>query len=176
MRIDQLKTEIELDCRYHPFPLHPETPDEGMSLEELFGGRLDVPAAMARLREVAESLGLAFGERSHTFNSRKAQELGLWAADQGRFADWEQATYRAYFDEGINIGATDELLKVVEGLGWNRSEAEMALANRTYAPRVDAEWDKAVSSGVRAVPTFRCEGREQIGFCSLEELLRLVKG
>lgn len=176
MRIDQLRQEFELDCQYHPFPLHPETPEEGMRLDTLFGGRVDIPAAMQQMGKVADSLDLPFGERTHTYNSRKAQELGLWATKLGKFRDFENAVYRAYFVDGTNIGDTADLLWVVGTLGLNVPEAEMMLKNHCFSDRVDAEWDHAVSSGVRAVPTLRCEERELVGFQSLDACRRLISG
>ena len=62
------------------FPLHPETPAEGQSLEDLFAGRgFDIEAMNARLEGLAEAEGLAYSRRTHTYNSRLAQELGAWA-------------------------------------------------------------------------------------------------
>lgn len=176
MRIDQLQREFELDCQYHPFPLHPDTPQGGMSLDELFGGRLDIPAAMTQLLQVAGSLELPFGERSHTYNSRNAQELGLWVAERGQFKNYEDAVYRAYFVDGVNISQSYELLKIIGSIGLDTAEASQALAEQSYAAAVDGEWDRAVSSGIRAVPSLRCEGRELVGFQSIEACRELIRG
>lgn len=139
-----------------------------MSLEELFGGRLDIPAAMEQMRQAADSLGLPFGKRSHTYNSRNAQELGLWAAELGQFKSYECAVYRAYFVDGVNIGQTDNLLQIATNIGLDPGAAKEILDNHLYAAEIDKEWDQAVSAGVRAIPTLRCEGRELVGFQSLE--------
>lgn len=176
MRIDQLCGEFELDCRYHPFPLHPETPEAGMSLEELFGGRLDIPAAMEQMRQTADSLGLPFGKRSHTYNSRNAQELGIWATEQNAFKAYEEATYHAYFVDDINISQPDELIKIVTNLGLDASEARQVLQEHKYSAAIDREWDQAVAAGIRAVPTLRCEGSELVGFQSLEACRKLIAG
>ena len=62
------------------FPLHPETPAEGISIEELFAGRdIDVDAMYRRMKSLMDAEGLPYGRRSHTYNSRLAQELGSWA-------------------------------------------------------------------------------------------------
>ena len=50
MRTDKLREEFDLDIRFSVFPLHPETPDEGQSLEELFAGSYDIEAMMQRCR------------------------------------------------------------------------------------------------------------------------------
>jgi predicted DsbA family dithiol-disulfide isomerase len=66
-----------LDTRLTQFPLHPETPPEGMALAELFAGREDQLAqAHARLAALMAEAGLPFAERSHTYNRRRARDLG----------------------------------------------------------------------------------------------------
>lgn len=176
MRIDQLQQEFELECRYHPFPLHPETPPEGVSLEQLFGGRLDIPAALAQLAQVADSLGLPFGSRSHTYNSRNAQELGLWAAQQGRFKPYLDAVYHAYFVEGLNIAREEELLRISAAAGLDAIAARPILQQRSYAAALDHAWQQARAAGIGAVPTLRCGGRELVGFQTLEACRQLVTG
>ena len=48
-----------MGIRWIAFPLHPETPEEGISLEELFKGRgIDLPAYLGRLQNLAVELGL----------------------------------------------------------------------------------------------------------------------
>ena len=56
MRVDQLKKDYEIQAQWTAFPLHPDTPEEGLTLEQLFAGRgIDIPRAMARLKQVAEA-------------------------------------------------------------------------------------------------------------------------
>jgi len=147
-----------------------------MSLEQLFGGRLDVPAALDQLTQVAETLNLPFGRRSHTYNSRNAQELGLWVNQQGAFTTYLDAIYRAYFVEGINIAQPEELLRIIRTLDLDLDEAQKTLQEHRQATAVDQEWALAVSAGIRAVPTLICEGRELVGFQSLEACRQLING
>ena len=176
MRIAKLQQEFALDCQYRPFPLHPETPDEGVTLDELFGGRMNVAAALARMQQVAATLGLPFGDRSRTFNSRKAQELGLWVAHQGAFAVWLDEVYRAYFVEGVNLGQTADLLKIVARTGLDSHEAAQGLEEQRHAAELDQLWQQALTEGIRAVPTLRCEGRELVGFQDLTACRQLIRG
>jgi len=58
------------------FPLHPDIPEGGLALADLFkGAQIDINKVQARLKEVAADLGLPLGERSRTYNTRLAQEL-----------------------------------------------------------------------------------------------------
>ena len=61
------------------FPLHPNTPPEGRAIAELFRGRnVDLAAMNQRMRDEMSAEGLPYGKRTHTYNSRLAQELGSW--------------------------------------------------------------------------------------------------
>ena len=83
-RVEKLQNEFDLDIQWTAFPLHPETPKEGMTLEELFAGRpINVKQVLDNLTRTAAELGLAFGKREKTYNSRMAQELGKLAEQQG---------------------------------------------------------------------------------------------
>ena len=65
------------------FPLHPETPQDGLALEDLFEGRgYDLNAMYMQMKARMDAEGLAYGQRSHTYNSRLAQELAKWADTQ----------------------------------------------------------------------------------------------
>jgi predicted DsbA family dithiol-disulfide isomerase len=88
VRTDRLRKDYEIDIRWRVFPLHPETPPEGLSLEKLFRGRsVDIPRQMLRLKKAARELGLPWSDREMTYNSRLAQELGKWAEQEGRGDD-----------------------------------------------------------------------------------------
>ena len=77
MRTDKLREEFDLNIRWSVFPLHPETPEDGGDLHDLFAGRMDVDAVLRHLYQLAEELGLPIGKRTNTYNSRRAQELGI---------------------------------------------------------------------------------------------------
>ena len=56
MRIDKLRAEWDIDVRFVHFPLHPKTPPEGLTLEQLFAGRgIDIPAAQVRMKGLMDA-------------------------------------------------------------------------------------------------------------------------
>jgi len=160
--------------KWTAFPLHPETPEEGLSLAQLFGGRIrDLDAAQKRLKQVAQDLGLPLSDRSMTYNSRLAQELGKWAETQGKGDAFHEAVFRAYFVDCINIGKIDELVKLTKSLGLPEQEVRFALEQRTYKEAVDADWARSREKGVSVVPTFMMDDRAVEGAQSYEVLERL---
>ena len=49
MRIEEIKDRFQVKVQWKAFPLHPETPEQGLTLKELFAGRdLDVQSVVAR--------------------------------------------------------------------------------------------------------------------------------
>src|SRR6185295_1659871 len=75
-RVEKLRRKFDIEVQWRFFPLHPNTPTEGLALKELFAGRIaNFEAAQAHLKTLMEAEGLQFNERSYTYNSRLAQEL-----------------------------------------------------------------------------------------------------
>jgi len=157
------------------FPLHPETPAAGLSLEELFRSTPEKVAAMvAGLRRTAESMGLPFGARTNTYNSRLAQELGIWADDQGRGQQYHHAAFRAYFGNGRNLARVEVLVDLARQAGLSASDASRILAERIYRRRVDQDWNLARELAITAVPTFLAGERRLVGAAGYNALVGLV--
>lgn len=129
----------------------------------------------ARLLQVAASEGLPLTERSRTYNSRLAQELGKWAEEQGHGNEFHQAVYRAFFVAGVNIALVDELVRIATAVGLPADEARTVLEERSYAAAVDADWQRARDLGITAVPTHLCEDRRLTGFAAYEDFVRLIE-
>ena len=157
------------------FPLHPDTPAEGLSLEDLFRGRnVDVQAAHKRLQALMDAEGLPYRSRTHTYNSRLAQEMAKWADTKPGGDAVHDALFRAYFVDGRNIGDSAVLVDVARSLGLPTSEAAAALRERRYRKDVDADWAKSREYGVTGVPTFVSGGRGVVGAQPYEALVQLV--
>jgi len=158
------------------FPLHPDTPQDGRSLEEMFAGRgYDIPKMQAQMRARMAAEGLPYGERKMTYNSRLAQELGKWADTQPGGEAIHDALFKAYFVDGLNIGDAGELVKIAASVGLPEDQARKVIETRSYKAAIDADWDKSRSYGVTGVPTFVAGGRGVVGaqpYEALEDLIR----
>ena len=128
MRVEKLKREYDVEIALVHFPLHPETPVEGRSVEEMYRGRnLDPDAMWRQMKARMDAEGLPYGKRTHTYNSRLAQELGKWAdTHPGGWAIHDRI-FRAYFVDGRNIGDPEVLLDIVRDLGRDEAEARRML-------------------------------------------------
>jgi len=135
-----------------------------MTVEELFKGRpVDIGQIMDRLKKMADEVGLPFGERKRSYNSRLAQELGKWAESKGKGDDFHNAIFRAYFAEGENIGKIAVLAAISESLNLPQEEAQSVLESRVFKDRVDKDWTLAREIGVTAVPTLLLDQKALVG-------------
>jgi predicted DsbA family dithiol-disulfide isomerase len=176
VRIDQLKKNYDVKVRWAAFPLHPETPDDGLTLEKLFAGQpIDIKKVSVRVRQVADVLGLPLGERKKTYNSRLAQELAKWAESEGKGDPFHEAVFRAYFVDGKNIGRVDELVPLAESVGLPGKKARLVLELRTFKEAVESDWSRSHALGITGVPTFVVGQQTTVGFQPYEELGQFLK-
>jgi predicted DsbA family dithiol-disulfide isomerase len=176
VRIERLRTEHNVKIEWVHFPLHPETPGEGRSLAELFAGRgVDRTAMHAQMKARMDAEGLPYGERTMTYNSRLAQELGKWADTQPGGEAIHDAMFRAYFVEARNIGDPAVLLEIVDKLGLSSEDAREVIEKRTFKDAVDQDWALSRQLGVTGVPTFVAGGYGVVGAQPYETLERLVE-
>lgn len=147
-----------------------------MALSEMFAGREAMIAAMqTRLAQVAAIEGLPLVLRTHTYNSRRAQELGKWAESQGVGDLYHQAVYHAYFVSGINIAIVDELVAIAQSIGLPADEARKVIETGRFAAAVDADWQLSRQLRITAVPTHLYDGRRLAGFGSYEDFEQLLQ-
>ena len=164
-----------MSIKWVQFPLHPETPQEGLSLEELFAAsNLDIPAIQGHLRELMRLEGLPYGNRTHTYNSRIAQELSKWAERFPESSMLNQKIFEAYFANGQNLADQNLLIQLAGETGLSTKEAAEVLKNRVYKEAVDIDWMRSRQIGISGVPTFVIGQYGISGAQSYEMLERFV--
>ena len=176
MRIEKLKAEHNVKVEWVHFPLHPDTPAEGRSLADLFAGRnVDRKAMHAQMKARMDAEGLPYGERTMTYNSRLAQELGKWADTQPGGEAIHDALFRAYFVEARDISRSAVLLDIAQHVGLSADGAREVLEKRTFNDAVEADWKLSRRYGVTGVPTFVVGRYGVVGAQPYEALEQLVR-
>ncbi len=171
-----MQKEYDIETKWVAFPLHPDTPEEGLLLEELYSRRgVDINQVKSRLEKAAGELGLPLGERKKTYNSRLAQELAKWTESKGKGDSFHNAVFRAYFVDGKNIGKVDELAGLAKSVDLPEKEARSVLESRSFRAAVDADWSRCSALGVTAVPTFVINSQAVVGAQPYESLEQFVK-
>jgi len=175
VRVEKLKAAFAIETKLVHFPLHPDTPLEGRSMAEFYAGRgIDPEAAYQRMKTLMDAEGLPYGRRTHTYNSRLAQELGKWADTQPGGEAIHDKLYRAYFVEGRNIGDIGLLVEIAASVGLPAEEARAVLEQRRFSEEVDADWEKSHRYGVTGVPTFVADRHGVVGAQPYEVLEQLA--
>jgi predicted DsbA family dithiol-disulfide isomerase len=84
--------------------------------------------------------------------SRLAHEAALFAATQGLFDAMNTALFRAFFEEGRDIGDLAELVKIGASIGLNPAELRQALDDGFHRKRVLADEEMAMKLSISGVP------------------------
>lgn len=171
MRIDELKKNFWVEIRWRAFPLHPEIPPQGVSLEDYFAGRdYHIAPMLERLKKAAIDLGLPLEKREKIYNSRLAQELGKWAETRGKGDEFHNAVFHSYYAEGKNIAETEILASLAVSAGLDGKAAREVLETRSFKQAVDDDWALSRQWGITAVPTFVIDKDMVVGAQSYETL------
>jgi len=158
-----------------------------MELSELFAGREAELASMrSRLETLMDEEELPYGDRTRTANSRRAQELALWAEARPKpdrhppdpahpIHPIHDALFRAYFVDGRNLAEPDVLMEVAESVALPGDEARQAIEERPFREEVDRHWARSRQLGLPGVPAFVAGRRYAVGAQPYEVLEDLVR-
>ena len=175
MRAERIRETFDVEIKWTHFPLHPDTPRDGMTLQDLFAGRpIDIAAAQSRLQGVMQREGLPFRERTMTYNSRLAQELGTWADEISPSSSIHKLLYQAYFVHDQNLADTAVLVDIAVQAGLPENDARDVLDSRRYQARHDADWQRSRELGVTGVPTYLAQDQRAVGAQAYDVLAQLV--
>jgi predicted DsbA family dithiol-disulfide isomerase len=84
--------------------------------------------------------------------SRRAHEAAKWAATHDRLNEFHLAIFRAFFQEGRDIGRLEELLKPAADQGLDPEALKRSLENHEFTLQVVADKEDVMNIGVRALP------------------------
>jgi len=153
---------------WHPFQLNPDMPREGMDrreyLEAKFGGQEGAVQAYLPVVEKAKEAGLDinFEGIARTPNTLDAHRMIHWAGIEDRQMAMAVALFKAYFEDGRDIGDRDVLADLADGL-----EMDAAVVRRLLDSDADEEAilerDKQFREmGITSVPTFIVNGEHAV--------------
>lgn len=103
---------------------------------------------------LADRLGMTLRLPPVQPRSRRAHAATRWARSQNRFDAFHEAVFRAFFEDGQDIGDVDVLVRLADGLGLDGGALRGALLAERYEPVVLAEEERAGHLGLRGVPAF----------------------
>ncbi len=106
--------------------------------------------------------------------TRLAHAAAKWAADHGRFAAFNRALFKGFFQDGCDIGKLEIIKKLAEKAGLDPHDLESGKQLEFYVQKVVHDEEMARTSDVRAVPAYVSNGKVlAAGVQSVAQLHRL---
>jgi predicted DsbA family dithiol-disulfide isomerase len=172
-RLIRLAEQVDLAITWKGVEIHPDTPPDGMPLEDL-GYPPDLwDRMMMHLGNLAAEEGIRLAERRFTTNSHRALLLAEAARDRGpdTFVAVHEGLFHAFFTQGLNIARVDVLRPIATAAGMDDAAFERALIEPDYEARLKANLEAARAHGIRGVPAFVFGDRLVSGAVPLAQLL-----
>jgi len=160
-RLEAALKELGLHAELHwlPYELNPDMPSGGME-RAAYRARKFGAARSAQLDAQLTALGreegipFAFDRQTRTPNTRAAHQLIAFAGSQGRADAVVEALFRAYFEEGRDVGSDEVLGDIAAGAGLDRGTALAAMRDPGLSGVVADLERQARELGIQGVPFF----------------------
>lgn len=125
---------------------------------------------------LAEQLGVTMKFPPVKPRTRLAHEAAHWARGQGRFEDYHDEIFRAFFERGEDIGEVDVLIEIAQELGLDNNSLRQALINHEFAESVIVDEGEAARLNVSGVPAFVANRKAALsGVQPVENLRKLIE-
>ncbi|MDP6347396.1 MAG: DsbA family oxidoreductase [Dehalococcoidia bacterium] len=174
-RADRLEKNFGIEVEWKGLEIHPETPPEGSDLSSLGLDEDRVAALRSRVLEMAQESGLKLEFRSRISNSRLALQVAEFAKGKGRFKEYHDAVFRAYWQESHDIGDRNQLLSIAVRAGLDIQELKSYLESDLSAASLDQSLEEAMRYGISGVPTFIIGNKKVVGAQPYEVLEGILR-
>ena len=125
---------------------------------------------------LAEQLGIDIKLPPVQPRSRRAHQAAHWARRHGKFREYNDALFRAFFQRGEDIGNTDVLTRLGSDIGLQGDDLREALDKDVHLKNVLADEQETKKLGLRGVPAFVANRKIALsGVQSLESLQKFVE-
>jgi predicted DsbA family dithiol-disulfide isomerase len=154
------RPDIPFDVRWRAYRLDPTIPRGGVDrkayMRAKFGDSPRVAAMGDAIRSAGADERIAFAfdrieKRPDTIDSHR---LILWAASSEKQSDIVERLFRAYFEEGRDIGAPSVLTEIAREAGMDGTLVGELLAQDADRDLIEREDALARRMGISGVPTF----------------------
>ena len=173
----RLKPEFDFQIEWRGFQIHPDWPAEGIPAEKVreAGDSAARQATWNRITAMAVAVGFEIKPPSVMTNSRAALAATEFARESGRDEALEERIYRAYFNDGENIGDAGVVARLANEVGLDAGEVADAIKSPKYEMRLKNNSLAAHNRGVSGVPTFFIGEYPLVGAQSLDAMRAILK-
>ena len=175
--IRRLKPEFYFQLEWRGFQIHPDWPAEGIPAEKVreAGDAAARQATWNRITAMAVAVGFEIKPPSVMTNSRAALAATEFARESGRDEALEERIYRAYFNDGENIGDAGVVARLAGEMGLDAGEVADAIRSPKYEMRLKNNSLAAHQRGVSGVPTFFIGEYPLVGAQSVDAMRAILK-
>jgi predicted DsbA family dithiol-disulfide isomerase len=165
---------------WRPFELNPDLPWDGVARSDYHAAKMGDLKRLAVMEEALVHQGEAVGIKfrfdliDRVPNSRRSHLLIAHAARYGLQQSIKERVMRGYFEEGVDIGDTEQLVRLGAEGGLSEREARAALVLRQGQDGVVAAERHASVLGITVVPTFIFDGQYTVSGAQEPEALAQI--
>jgi len=150
----------DIAISWRPFQLNPDMPPEGMTRDDYvrakFGGGDRPRQIYQAIAESGREAGIEFqfSKIKRTPNTVLSHRLVYWSAKQERQDEVVASLFKAYFEDGLDLGDLDILVECAARVGLDREDARKFLQSDDGRQEVVASDVYARRLGINGVPCF----------------------
>ena len=150
----------DIAISWRPFQLNPDMPPEGMTRDDYvrakFGGGDRPRQIYQAIAESGREAGIEFqfSKIKRTPNTVLSHRLVHWSAKQERQDEVVAELFRAYFEDGLDVGDLEILVECARRAGLDRELAHQFLLSEEGRQEVVASDVYARRLGINGVPCF----------------------
>ena len=147
-----MSQDYNISVQGQAYLLRPDTPKEGIIRQPRPGeteGQLSDP-----LRSQASEANLIMRPPKVTPNTMYILEATEYAQRQGKFMEFHHAAYKAYWEDGHDLGDLAVIEALAQQVSLNSTELLAGLESNLYTSAVMEQYQQALGHGIRGIPTF----------------------
>lgn len=159
-RFEAANPGVTVAVAYRAFQLDPTAPTDRSepvrrAYEKKFGGEEEADRLIRHVSTEAAAVGLDFDlDRARRSNTANAHRLLVLAEREGLQLELKERLMRAYFTEGREIGAVEELVALAADVGLDGDAVRSWLGGDGGRQEVAEQLMFAADAGIHSVPTF----------------------
>lgn len=161
MALEQFSHKDEVEIEFRSFELNMEKADyKGRDIHQVIADKYGISYEQAkenndRIVQAAHDVGLNYRfDLLKTNNTRLAHEIAQYAKKAGKGNELVQRFFKGYFEEGIDIGDKESLLKLSKKVGLDLNDLQIQLETNSLETSVIEDERIAAKLGINSVPYF----------------------
>jgi predicted DsbA family dithiol-disulfide isomerase len=153
-RIERLQEEFDIEVEWRGLQIHPETPLEGQTLQEMGLNHHYIEMVIEHVNRLAAEIDLLLKPPPKISNSKWALLLCEFAKEHGKFEEYHSEIFKAYWEDGQDIGDSEVLFDIIDRIGLDYKKAQEFIKRKKGSEKMDEFLLEAKAWEINSVPTF----------------------